>query len=66
MRPDQCGTGRPLSSLPPATREQVEKFIRLLHGKIGIDRVTGDWVEPADAAGNPNVYVPDPPGGDDG
>ena len=42
MRPDQCGFGRPLESLPPADRELIANFQAWLSGELALaaDEVT--------------------------
>ncbi len=62
MRPDQCGTGRPLSSLPPGDREEVEKFASFLAGDLAYDTVAQTWVpvDQADRAGVVMAGLPTP------
>lgn len=61
MRPDQCGHGRPLPSLPPGDREEVEKFASFLAGDLAYDSVAKEYV-PVDQAGRPGVLLARPPG----
>lgn len=46
MRPDQCGTGRPIESLPPGDREVVEDYRRFLEGELNYDPVTNEFCPP--------------------
>lgn len=44
MRPDQCGTGHPTDSLPPADRAVVEEFRAYLAGELDYDPATHEFV----------------------
>lgn len=46
MRPDQCGTGRPIESLPPGDREVVEEYRRFLLGELDYDPKTNEFCPP--------------------
>lgn len=44
VRPDRCGTGRPIESLPPADRAVVEEFHAYLTGALDYDPATDTFV----------------------
>lgn len=60
MRPDRCGFGRPLNSLPDGDRQAVENFRRFLEGELALAADEQTFV-PADSpdavyfAGRPEV-----------
>ena len=51
MRPDRCGTGRPISSLPPGDRVHVERFVAFLSGELAWNFDTDDYAPVAEADG---------------
>lgn len=62
MRPDQCGNNRPFNTLPAQTQLAIRQFEALCRGELAYNNVTHEYVDPSEAAGNPDVYLPVPPG----
>lgn len=56
---------RAMGRLTAADRQAVADFMLLLAGELGYNRRTNEYVDPAVAADDPDVYVATPPGDPD-
>jgi hypothetical protein len=56
VRPEHCGYGRPISSLPDGDREAVEGFRGFPAGRVAMIARTGEFV-PLERAGEPGIIT---------